>query len=80
MIGDAADQLYALDKRFVDPRRPPRTKKPTAEDAEERLIPYSEVLPLLSTHYASYDKKVSNQATRRSLKFTAGKMIEKYAP
>jgi len=51
------DQVYALDARFVDPRRP-RKAKLSAEEQEERLIPYQEALPLQPTSFASMDKRV----------------------
>ena len=43
LMGTATDQVVALDKRWLDPRRP---TKPTKDDKEEGLIPYSEVLPV----------------------------------
>ena len=44
LIATADDQVVAIDKRFLDPRRP---TKPTAADREEGLIRYSEVIPIL---------------------------------
>ena len=43
LMGTGTDQVLALDKRFLDPRRP---TKPTREDREEGLVPYAEVLPI----------------------------------
>lgn len=51
------DQVYALDMRFVDPRRPRRAKL-TAEETEERLIPYQDTLPLMPIMFASFNKQV----------------------
>lgn len=50
-------QLYAMDLRFLDPRRP-RTQKPSAQEVEERLIPYQENLPFAPNSFATYDKQV----------------------
>ena len=44
LLGTRTGRLVALDRRFVDPRRPTR---PSAADREEGLVPYSEALPLL---------------------------------
>lgn len=52
-----SDQVYSLDKRFLDPRRPMRQKL-TTEEQEERLIPYMDTLPLMTTMFATYDKEV----------------------
>ena len=43
LIATAADNVLALDRRFLDPRRPLR---PSRDDAEEGLVPYQEWLPL----------------------------------
>jgi len=58
LMGTHADQLYAMDVRYLDPRRP-RTKKLTSEEIEERLVPYSEYLPILPTSFVTYDKAVA---------------------
>ena len=47
-----------MDKRYLDPRRPLRAK-PTPEEVEERLMPYSELLPFAPLSYASYDHEVA---------------------
>ena len=46
-----------MDLRFLDPRRP-RTQKPSAQEVEERLIPYQENLPFAPNSFATYDKQV----------------------
>jgi hypothetical protein len=48
LLGTRAGRLVALDRRFVDPRRP---MKPTAADREEGLVPYSEALPFMPGAY-----------------------------
>jgi hypothetical protein len=48
LLGTRAGRVVALDRRFVDPRRPTR---PSAADREEGLVPYSEALPLLPGAY-----------------------------
>lgn len=54
----AAMQVYALDKRFLDPRRPLRAKV-TPEEAEERLLPYNELIIFSTLQYPTQDKQVS---------------------
>ena len=44
LVASPSGRLVAMDRRFVDPRRP---TKPTASDREEGLVPYAEALPLL---------------------------------
>lgn len=43
LLGTDTDQVVALDRRWLDPRRP---TKPSTFDRDEGLIPYMEVLPL----------------------------------
>jgi|TARA_B110000240_G_scaffold52106_1_gene59619 hypothetical protein len=43
LMGTGTDQVVALDKRWLDPRRP---TKPSRETQEEGLLPYAEVLPI----------------------------------
>jgi hypothetical protein len=50
-------QVYAMDKRFLDPRRPAK-KKLSAEEMEEGLVPYGDTLPMFPQMYATYDKQV----------------------
>eukprot|EP00192_Tetraselmis_astigmatica_P002112 CAMPEP_0117674976 /NCGR_PEP_ID=MMETSP0804-20121206/15346_1 /TAXON_ID=1074897 /ORGANISM="Tetraselmis astigmatica, Strain CCMP880" /LENGTH=1011 /DNA_ID=CAMNT_0005483923 /DNA_START=47 /DNA_END=3082 /DNA_ORIENTATION=- len=57
LIGTTGDQVYALDKRFVDPRRPLGT--PTNADKEERLMPYKPELGLNPPFFVTYDKAVA---------------------
>ena len=59
-------QVYMLDKRQVDPRRP--MGKQTAQDVEERLAPYQELLPLIPQGAITQNKQVarlSGQAPQR---------------
>jgi hypothetical protein len=44
LLATRTGRIIALDRRFVDPRRPTR---PSAADREEGLVPYAEGLPLL---------------------------------
>jgi len=62
LLGTVADQVYALDKRYVDPRRPHRAKL-TPEEVEERLMPYNELIAMLPLSYATQDKQVSQLRT-----------------
>ncbi len=53
-----AAQVYMMDKRFFDPRRP--LGAPTAEDKAEMLIPYVPELPLAPQLFATHDRIVAN--------------------
>lgn len=55
LIATADDQVLAIDKRFLDPRRPTR---PTAADREEGLIPYAEVIPILPSNWVTQNRVV----------------------
>ena len=55
LIATADDQVLAIDKRFLDPRRPTR---PTAADREEGLIPYAEVIPILPSNWVTQNHVV----------------------
>ena len=48
-------QVVAINKRFLDPRRP---TKPTAADREEGLIRYSEVIPILPSDWVTQHRVV----------------------
>lgn len=50
-------QVYAMDKRLLDPRRAQRA--PTAEDRAERLAPYAEELPVAAGGYATFNGEVA---------------------
>ena len=50
LLGTDTDQVVALDKRWLDPRRP---TKPSIFDRDEGLIPYMEVLPLSSSSWVT---------------------------
>ena len=50
LLGTDTDQVVALDKRWLDPRRP---TKPSTFDQEEGLIPYMEVLPLMPASWVT---------------------------
>lgn len=52
-----AGQVFMMDKRFLDPRRP-LAAKPTPEQAEEGLMPYSELIIFNPLAFASQDKQV----------------------
>lgn len=65
--------MYALDPRLTNPRRPKKAKL-TAEEQEDQLIPYQEMLPLQHTMYATLDKQVYGQA--EELKGVGGYEVE----
>jgi ER membrane protein complex subunit 1, C-terminal len=53
-------QVYLMDKRFLDPRRPHKAPKAmTPAEQEERLIPYSPLLPLAPNLFATYNRAVA---------------------
>lgn len=55
----AAGQVYMMDKRFLDPRRPrlAPNAKPTPEQQAEGLVPYAEELPYSTLMFATGDKQ-----------------------
>jgi ER membrane protein complex subunit 1, C-terminal len=56
-------QVYLMDKRFLDPRRPHKAAKAlTPAEQEERLIPYSPLLPLAPNSFATYSRAVARLA------------------
>lgn len=50
-------QVYGMDQRLMDPRRPRRTSL-TAEQQEERLILYQDTLPINPLGFSTYDRQV----------------------
>ena len=62
------EQVYMMDKRLVDPRRPHGA--PTAEDKAEGLIPYAAELPVEYTGFATYDLTVARLSGGRTLSST----------
>nr|XP_043633265.1 ER membrane protein complex subunit 1 [Erigeron canadensis] len=55
LIGTIGDQVLALDKRFVDPRR---SLNPTQAEKEEGLLPLTDTLPIISQSYVTHAFKV----------------------
>lgn len=56
LMANPAGQILALDRRFLDPRRP---HQPSATDREEGLIPFSDTLPVISTSYVTYNRQIA---------------------
>lgn len=56
LMGTLADHIVAMDRRFLDPRRP---LKPSRDDQEEGLVPYGEWLPLFPHSFVSGSQKVA---------------------
>ena len=54
---ECPEQVYLLDKRLLDPRRP--VGGPTEADKMEQLIPYNEVLPLNPSQFATHSQRVA---------------------
>ncbi|GAB2284844.1 hypothetical protein Dimus_019297 [Dionaea muscipula] len=55
LIGTSGDQVLALDKRYLDPRR---STNPTQAEREEGIIPLTDSLPILSQSYVTHAIKV----------------------
>ncbi|KAL7164439.1 hypothetical protein ACSBR2_040368 [Camellia fascicularis] len=55
LIGTIGDQVLALDKRFLDPRR---TVNPTQAEKEEGIIPLTDSLPIIPQSYVTHALKV----------------------
>ncbi|XP_009597396.1 uncharacterized protein LOC107826073 [Nicotiana tabacum] len=55
LIGTIGDQVLALDKRFLDPRR---TLNPTQAEKEEGIIPLTDSLPIMPQAYVTHALKV----------------------
>jgi hypothetical protein len=58
LIASASNQLYSLNRRFIDPRRPHGT--PTAIQQMEGLMQYNAHLPLIPTTIVSYNISIAN--------------------
>ncbi|KDP34198.1 hypothetical protein JCGZ_07769 [Jatropha curcas] len=55
LIGTIGDQVLALDKRFLDPRR---TINPTQAEKEEGIIPLTDSLPIIPQSYVTHALQV----------------------
>ncbi|XP_042445968.1 ER membrane protein complex subunit 1-like [Zingiber officinale] len=55
LIGTVSDQVLALDKRFLDPRR---SANPTPAEKEEGIIPLTDSLPIIPQSYATHSLQV----------------------
>lgn len=55
LIGTVGDQVLALDKRFLDPRR---SLNPTQAEKEEGLLPLTDALPIIPQSYVTHALKV----------------------
>ncbi|KAF7817131.1 ER membrane protein complex subunit 1 [Senna tora] len=55
LIGTIGDQVLALDKRYLDPRR---TVNPSQAEREEGIIPLTDSLPIISQSYITHSIKV----------------------
>ncbi|KAL6980107.1 hypothetical protein U1Q18_021757 [Sarracenia purpurea var. burkii] len=55
LFGTIGDQVLALDKRFLDPRR---TINPTQAEKEEGIIPLTDSLPIVPQSYVTHTNKV----------------------
>ncbi|XP_030543021.1 ER membrane protein complex subunit 1 [Rhodamnia argentea] len=55
LIGTIGDQVLALDKRYLDPRR---TINPTQAEKEEGIIPLTDSLPIIPQSYVTHALKV----------------------
>ncbi|CAN6456569.1 unnamed protein product [Victoria cruziana] len=55
LIGTISDQVLALDKRFLDPRR---TLDPSPSEKEEGIIPLTDALPIIPQSYITHSLQV----------------------
>ncbi|XP_031501489.1 uncharacterized protein LOC116265081 [Nymphaea colorata] len=55
LIGTISDQVLALDKRFLDPRRTP---DPSPSEREEGIIPLTDALPIFPQSYITHSLQV----------------------
>ncbi|CAN6721388.1 unnamed protein product [Malus baccata var. baccata] len=55
LIGTINDQVLALDKRYLDPRR---SLNPTQAEKEEGIIPLTDTLPIIPQSYVTHNLKV----------------------
>ncbi|MED6123413.1 hypothetical protein PIB30_048954 [Stylosanthes scabra] len=55
LIGTIGDQVLALDKRFLDPRR---TVNPSQAEKEDGIIPLTDSLPIIPQSYITHALKV----------------------
>ncbi|XP_021275954.1 ER membrane protein complex subunit 1 [Herrania umbratica] len=55
LIGTIGDQVLALDKRFLDPRR---SVNPTQAEKEEGIIPLTDSLPIIPQSYVTHAFRV----------------------
>ncbi|KAL5729138.1 hypothetical protein ACHQM5_002128 [Ranunculus cassubicifolius] len=55
LLGTIGDQVLALDKRFVDPRR---SIDPTPAEKEEGIIPLTDALPIIPQSYITHSIQV----------------------
>ena len=57
-MGLGSDQILSLDKHYLNPRRPPKSKL-TNFDKEEGLFPYEPEIKINTMNIISYYKKVT---------------------
>ncbi|TVU16923.1 hypothetical protein EJB05_32927 [Eragrostis curvula] len=55
LIGTIGDQVLALDKRFLDPRR---SVNPTQQEKEEGIIPLTDSLPIIPQSFVTHSHQV----------------------
>ncbi|KAK3137235.1 hypothetical protein QOZ80_5BG0449570 [Eleusine coracana subsp. coracana] len=55
LIGTVGDQVLALDKRFLDPRR---SVNPTQQEKEEGIIPLTDSLPIIPQSFVTHSHQV----------------------
>lgn len=70
-------QVYMLEKRMLDPRRPVGT--PSKDDQLEGLMPYQSSLPISPLLYATHSKQVA-QLSGKTLQTWLGTCMMEYVP
>jgi ER membrane protein complex subunit 1 len=62
LVSTSDGRVAAVDRRFLDARRPLLTggRKATAAELEEGLVPYQDTLPMWGAMHATYDRAVAH--------------------
>jgi hypothetical protein len=70
LVGLSSNQIYRLDRNFLNPRRP--TIKPTPSEMKEGLMQYSPFLPIIPQRVLSYNQTIESLHEIRSVPAAAG--------
>eukprot|EP00201_Polytomella_parva_P009509 CAMPEP_0175051584 /NCGR_PEP_ID=MMETSP0052_2-20121109/7888_1 /TAXON_ID=51329 ORGANISM="Polytomella parva, Strain SAG 63-3" /NCGR_SAMPLE_ID=MMETSP0052_2 /ASSEMBLY_ACC=CAM_ASM_000194 /LENGTH=1079 /DNA_ID=CAMNT_0016315899 /DNA_START=94 /DNA_END=3333 /DNA_ORIENTATION=+ len=62
LVRTNTNQVFMIDRRFLNPRRP-KKQKLSQEEVEDGLIPYQEILPFVASHFLTLDKSITGLST-----------------